>query len=52
MNNGEDGLQGQGIRDIMDTWCKSSAAESRESCNTWFVFLGILFSKNLGLIFS
>ena len=43
VNNGEDGLEGQGIRDIMGTWCKGWAEESGEACNTWFVFCGILF---------
>ncbi|CAH3195119.1 unnamed protein product [Porites evermanni] len=36
MNNGEDGLQGQGITDIMVTYCKSWAMDCEESCNTWF----------------
>ena len=49
VNNGEDGLQGQGIRDIMGTWCKGWSEESGESCNTWFVFCGI---KNLSLKLS
>ena len=42
VNNGEDELQGQGIRDIMGTWCKSWAVESEESCNAWFVLQYIL----------
>ena len=46
-NNGDDGLQGQGIRDIMGTWCKSWSEDSEESCNTWFVLHGILFLKIL-----
>ena len=37
VNNGEDGLQGQGITGIMGTWCKGWAVESGESRNTWFV---------------
>ncbi|CAH3183424.1 unnamed protein product [Porites lobata] len=36
VNNGEDGPQGQGIRDIIVNWCKSWAVDCEESCNAWF----------------
>ena len=42
VNNGEDGPQGQGIRDIIVNWCKSCAVDCEESCNAWFVLHYIL----------
>ena len=42
VNNEKVGLQGQVICDIIGTWCKSSAVDSEESCNIWFVLQDIL----------
>ena len=47
VNNEEDGLKGQGIRDIMGSWCKTWAEEGGESGGIWFVLHGILFLKIL-----
>ena len=46
VSNGEDGLQGQGIRDIMGTWCKVGLRRVESLATPGLYFVLYYFKKS------